>query len=641
MRKTLVIAFGLIILMVAAVAWAEPVLSVSPTSLNVPYASSVYSKINISNTGTGTMLWTATVISGTSWLILHPFYPSHGTNSGTIYCSAQRNPKTSSRTGIIRITATGATGSPVDVTVTQEANPSPVPVLSISPTSLNVPYVYDLASKINISNTGTGTMPWTATVISGTSWVRLSKDSWGFGLSSSLSGTDSGTIYCFVQPNTSTSARTATIRITATGATGSPKDVTVTQEAKPSPILSVSPTTRNEAKDIGTTSFSISNTGTGTMPWTAAVTSGGSWLKIISGSSGSNVGTINCSFTANTSTSARTATIRVIATGATGSPKDVTVTQAGTSTQTTNKILGVWSDGVYSWNQSTKKWTKIPSTDNALMIAAGKIDSDSTDDLVGVWPSGLYVLQSTNGQWVKLSTSLPTWIIAGDLNNDGRNDVIGSWKGDGVYWRDSATGKWTRISTPAKQLAVGNMHGDGRDDLVGVWDSGLWLRISTTGAWQKIDPAIPLWITAGDMTGSDRSDIIGSYTSGTWYRNSASKAWTKIVMPAEITTPAEQLTTGDIDGDGRDDLIGVWSNAVWVRYGATGQWQQISSSKPKWITTGRVAEAVLSADSLDDPMESSEETVVVDLSQEGPGGAAFDMSFFDEDGPAPMDGDIQ
>ena len=399
--------------------------------------------------------------------------------------------------------------------------------------------------------------------------------------------------------------------------------------------LVISPTSQNVTKDGGTTTFSVSNTGTGTMPWTAAVTSASTWLTITSGTSGTDSGTINCSFTANTSTSARTATIRVTATGAMGSPKDVTVTQAGTSTQTTNKILGVWSDGVYSWNQSTKKWTKIPSTDNALMIAAGKIDSDSTDDLIGVWPSGLYMRQSTNGQWAKLSSSLPIWITAGDMNNDGRDDVIGSWKGDGVYWRDSATGKWTKITTPAKQLAVGNVHGDGRDDLVGVWDSGLWLRISATAAWQKIDPTIPLWITAGDMTGSGRSDIIGSYTSGTWYRNSATKAWAKIVMPAEITTPAEQLTTGDIDGDGRDDLIGIWSNAVWVRYGATGQWQQISSSKPKWITTGRIADAVQAAGSLDDPIDSGID--VVDLSQEVSGGLAADTVSLDEDSPAMME----
>jgi len=62
------------------------------------------------------------------------------------------------------------------------------------------------------------------------------------------------------------------------------------------------------------------------MPWTAAVTD--SWLSITSGASGTDSGTINCSFTANTITTARTATIRVTAPDATGSPVDVTVTQA-------------------------------------------------------------------------------------------------------------------------------------------------------------------------------------------------------------------------------------------------------------------------------------------------------------------------
>jgi hypothetical protein len=99
------------------------------------------------------------------------------------------------------------------------------------------------------------------------------------------------------------------------------------------PVLSVTPTSRNIAKDAGTTAFSVSNTGTGTMQWTAAVTSG-SWLMISSGISGTDTGTITCSFTANTMMSARTATIRVTSTDATGSPKDVTVTQAGAPTPT-------------------------------------------------------------------------------------------------------------------------------------------------------------------------------------------------------------------------------------------------------------------------------------------------------------------
>ena len=95
-------------------------------------------------------------------------------------------------------------------------------------------------------------------------------------------------------------------------------------------IISVSPISRAVAKDAGATTFSVSNTGVGIMPWTAAVTSGDSWLLISSGTSGTDSGTITCGFTVNTSTSARTGTIRVTASGATGSPKDVTVIQAPT-----------------------------------------------------------------------------------------------------------------------------------------------------------------------------------------------------------------------------------------------------------------------------------------------------------------------
>jgi hypothetical protein len=95
--------------------------------------------------------------------------------------------------------------------------------------------------------------------------------------------------------------------------------------------LVISPSNQAVTKEAGTTTFSVSNTGTGTMQWTAEVTSGDSWLLISSGTSGTDTGTINCSFTANTSLSSyRTATIRVTATGATGSPVDVTVTQVPT-----------------------------------------------------------------------------------------------------------------------------------------------------------------------------------------------------------------------------------------------------------------------------------------------------------------------
>ncbi|MBF0204810.1 MAG: BACON domain-containing protein [Desulfamplus sp.] len=97
--------------------------------------------------------------------------------------------------------------------------------------------------------------------------------------------------------------------------------------------LSINMSTRTVSNEPGTTTFSVSNTGNGTMTWSASVISGSNWLSIQSGSSGSNSGTIVCSYSANTTTSSRTATIRITATGATGSPTDVMVIQGPSTTQ--------------------------------------------------------------------------------------------------------------------------------------------------------------------------------------------------------------------------------------------------------------------------------------------------------------------
>ncbi|MFZ2806679.1 MAG: serpin family protein [Desulfosalsimonadaceae bacterium] len=106
------------------------------------------------------------------------------------------------------------------------------------------------------------------------------------------------------------------------------KSIIATFNVSVQPLLSVHPSLQPVAKEAGTTTFSVSNTGDGTMLWTAAESPDVAWLSITGGSSGTNAGTITCTLTANASTSPRTATIRVTAAGATGSPVDVTVTQA-------------------------------------------------------------------------------------------------------------------------------------------------------------------------------------------------------------------------------------------------------------------------------------------------------------------------
>jgi hypothetical protein len=94
-------------------------------------------------------------------------------------------------------------------------------------------------------------------------------------------------------------------------------------------ILTVTPSNQDVTVEAGTTTFAVANTGTGTMNYSAAVTSGSDWLTITSGGTGVNSGTIEVAYTANTSTSPRIGTITVTAPDATGSPVEVTVAQAG------------------------------------------------------------------------------------------------------------------------------------------------------------------------------------------------------------------------------------------------------------------------------------------------------------------------
>ncbi len=96
------------------------------------------------------------------------------------------------------------------------------------------------------------------------------------------------------------------------------------------PILVVLPGSRSVDYVAGSTTFDVTNASQGSMAWSAQVITGGSWLSIASGSdSGTNAGTITVNVLANTVPVDRIGTIRVTATGATGSPRDITVVQAG------------------------------------------------------------------------------------------------------------------------------------------------------------------------------------------------------------------------------------------------------------------------------------------------------------------------
>ncbi len=98
-------------------------------------------------------------------------------------------------------------------------------------------------------------------------------------------------------------------------------------------VLHVSPITHLVGINAGYISFGIANVGSGSMPWTATVISGGDWIRIASSSSGTELYNTSRSVIVDYDPNPaggiqRTAIIQVAASGAANSPQTVTITQA-------------------------------------------------------------------------------------------------------------------------------------------------------------------------------------------------------------------------------------------------------------------------------------------------------------------------
>lgn len=110
----------------------------------------------------------------------------------------------------------GVTGGPIWSFSTEAA---PAPVLAVSPASADVSVEAGTVS-FEVANAGTGTLAWTAAVVSGGDWLMIA---------SGANGTEAGTVTASFRHNLELTPRTATIRVTASGAAESPQEVTITQ----------------------------------------------------------------------------------------------------------------------------------------------------------------------------------------------------------------------------------------------------------------------------------------------------------------------------------------------------------------------------------------------------------------------------
>ena len=173
------------------------------------------------------------------------------------------------------------------------------------------------SQSIQVSNSGAGTLSWTAS--DNASWLSLSP----------ASGTNAGTITASVNiAGLAEGTYTATIVVSATGATNSPQSVSVTLVIA-GPNLGVSPSALvfngfqgqpNPAPDT----LMISNLGGGTINWTASST--GSWLSLstLLGTAPSNV-TTQADIT-GLAIGTYSGSVTITASGAKNSPQTIPVT---------------------------------------------------------------------------------------------------------------------------------------------------------------------------------------------------------------------------------------------------------------------------------------------------------------------------
>jgi len=371
---------------------------------------------SVSNTGIQTMPWTAAVTADSSWLTIT--YGSSGIDFGIIKCNFTANTSRSSRTGTIRVTAYSAfnTITQKDVTVTQassiyvdngngtvtDTSSSLIWQQATAPNTYNWDQAISYCSGLSLAGYTDWRLPTLdelRTLVDSTQndppkinhmffpgtvssfyWSSITyaystTSAWGVNF---LYGND-------LMPNKSNSLYVRAVRRGQTGLLGN---------------LAISPLSQMVTQDAGFTTFSVSNTGSGTMPWTAAVTSGDSWLWI----SNYDSETITCSFTTNTSnTQARSATIQMTtATGATENLIELKVTQCAASTTSaatidgnlllniphlsyinkTSGTLTFWADFLYEYNPAypTLILFKLTNADLISNLSFSSVESILSSD---------------------------------------------------------------------------------------------------------------------------------------------------------------------------------------------------------------------------------------------------------------------
>jgi hypothetical protein len=315
-----------------ATAPVSPAIGASPTSLSLAAkqggANPATQTVSISNTGDGTLSWSAS--DNAPWLTLSP---ASGTGNGAVTLAVSTGTLTAgSYSGAVTMSATGASSVTVPVTFTV-ATASVSPAIGASPTSLSFAATQGSANPatqtVSISNTGGGTLSWSAS--SNTTWMAVSP----------ASGTGNGAVTVSATTGILTAGSyNGNITLSATGATSRTVPVTFTVTAAPKISLNPSSLTYAAARGAANPAnqtVSLTNTG-GTLSWT--VSDSASWLSV-SPASGSSSSTLTTAVnTSGLAAGTYNGTITVSATGSSSKTVGVTLT---VSAPTTSSATLTWT----------------------------------------------------------------------------------------------------------------------------------------------------------------------------------------------------------------------------------------------------------------------------------------------------------
>jgi hypothetical protein len=423
--------------------------------------------VTIGNGGGGTLIWTA---SGTQpWLTL-------SANAGTAPSSLSIGASIAglgagTYSDTVTVGSSGTSGSPQLITVTLTLGAPPV--LAVSTNSFSFTGAAGgsnpVGQTLNISNTGAGTLSWTAAKTQ--PWLTLSQQSGtgaaAVGVSVSTSGLAVGSY-------------SDTITVTAAGALSSPQSIHVTLVVtNPAPVLSVSTsavsfTATAGGADPAGQNITMANTGGGTLNWTASNTHAWLTLSATAGTAPSTLG-----LTASISGLAAgtyTDVVTIVAAGATGSPQNVAVTMI------INPAAGNSASFIKLDTTSQGSWQNIYGKDGY--------------DFIGATPNiPSYAQMAVNGAFIFTWAGSTSDARALQLPNGGSREAA-TWYASGSFDIDL---NLTDGQTHQISLYAVDYDNSGRAERIDIVDSSSGTVLDTRTLTSFTGGQYPVWNIAGHV----------------------------------------------------------------------------------------------------------------------------------------------